>query len=106
MSIGSDAAAALAEIVSAHADCTVTLVNGDSTATGIRSTRRGEGALEQAGYEGRPLRSVYVKASEIGTVLQGYGLTVDGVRVQVVTTPEIDPAASLMRIDYVENTEQ
>jgi hypothetical protein len=98
----------LAAILAAHPDATVEVVNsnGGATVAGFRSSLRGAGELDLAGNVAQPSETVWVDADDIGTVLLGWGLTVAGVRVNVIAPPQRDPAGALLRIDYTVNDEK
>jgi hypothetical protein len=94
------ARAHFAAILAAQTGLTVAVVNGASTATGIRGTRRGAGELIEAGYTNGDQQSVWVNTASIGVVTNGQRITVAGETVEVGNVSP-DPATALTRIDYV-----
>jgi endonuclease V-like protein UPF0215 family len=99
MSLYTEAQDALAEIIAAETEATVTVVNGDNTAVGVRDIGIGDADLDDGGERGMTTGRVYCNADTIGALTVGKTITVDGAEATVMRFSN-DPANALVEIEY------
>lgn len=97
MTLQTTALAALASIRTALPDCVVTVTNGGNTASCVRSARRREGGPDDTGFPARDVITVYGAASDLGTVVNGTLIDVDGEACEVIAAAT-DPTGGVTSV--------
>jgi len=99
MSLHDLAQAAIAEIIAAETEATVTIVSGAKTAVGVKDIGMGDADLEDGGERGMTTGRAYCNADTIGALTVGQSITVDGAAATVMRFNP-DPANALVEIEY------
>jgi hypothetical protein len=100
MSLKTLSQTALAEIIAAETEATVTVVAGAKTAVGVKDITAGDANLEDGGERGMTTGRVYCNADTIGTLTVGQSITVDAVAATVMRF-NVDPAGALVEIEFL-----